>query len=137
MAGKIVERDVNGVPIHGWDSDNDLVKVGNRIWNPSTLSWEAQTGGGGTGSEVEVTNFPATQAVSNPADDVLAKYRPSDIDDAGDPAYYGFLAADGAYYIMRHGIAAKQIRYTAGASGYATAWTNRATETYDLFSEVF
>ena len=33
-------------------------------WNTGTLSVEVNTGGAGTGTEVEVTNFPATQPVS-------------------------------------------------------------------------
>ena len=42
-----------------WDGS-----VKNKIYNTSTLEWEAATGGGGNGAEVEVTNFPANPATS-------------------------------------------------------------------------
>jgi len=38
--------------------------IGNYVWNPSLLQWEKQTGGGGVGTDVTVTNFPAKQAVT-------------------------------------------------------------------------
>lgn len=45
------------------DVDNYLT-VKNLIWNPNTLSWQAATGGS-SGSDVNVTNFPAVQPVSD------------------------------------------------------------------------
>lgn len=45
------------------DVDSYLT-VKNLIWNPDTLSWQAATGGS-SGSDVNVTNFPAVQPVSD------------------------------------------------------------------------
>ena len=45
-------------------SDNKL-HIAQYVWDTNTLSWIRQTGSsGGVGSEVVVTNFPATQPVS-------------------------------------------------------------------------
>lgn len=67
----------------------------------------------------------------------VSSYQPSDVDQASDPKYYGFLAADGSWYIMEENTAAGTYRYVRSTSGYATAWTNRATQTYVLFSALF
>jgi hypothetical protein len=40
------------------DTDGNIFNK-NKVYNTATLSWEAATGGSGTGAEVEVTNFPA------------------------------------------------------------------------------
>ena len=54
--------------------------------------------------------------------------------DNSSPAYYGFEARDGSWYIMQSTTTGAVIarRYAQGASGYATNWTNRATLTYDV-----
>ena len=55
--------------------------------------------------------------------------------------YYGYLNADGAYYIMKEVVSnsglTRVYTYTAGSSGYSTAWTNRATESYASFADTF
>jgi hypothetical protein len=76
--------------------------------------------------------------VSNlPPRDPRAPYLPSDYDDAGATKYYGFLANDGRWYIMRDDTAAKTWRYIAGNGGYATNWTGRAGLTYDYADVIF
>ena len=67
----------------------------------------------------------------------VSSYQPSDIDSTSDPKYYGFLAADGSWYIMEENTAEGTYRYVRGTSGYAAAWTARATNTYVLFSALF
>lgn len=63
--------------------------------------------------------------------DILARYRISDIDDP----YYGYLDKDGNWYIMKmDGISA---RYSRGDSDYATNWANRLSLTYDYFDAIF
>ena len=44
--------------------------------------------------------------------------------------YYGYIANDGSWVIMRENTAQTQYRYVAGSSNYTTNWTNRATLTY-------
>jgi hypothetical protein len=64
-------------------------------------------------------------------------YKISDVDDAGSPQYYGFLDRDDHWFIMKVDTTAKTYRYIAGPSNYPTNWTNRATLTYDYFSNIF
>ena len=54
-------------------------------------------------------------------------YRISDIDDDATPNYYGFLKADGSWYILKETVSAgaNTYRYVAGSSGYN--WSNRAS----------
>jgi len=70
-------------------------------------------------------------------DPISLHYNISDTDDAGDPAYFGFLRANGNWYILRQEVADKHYRYVQGESGYATAWTGRAALSYDYFDVVF
>ena len=67
--------------------------------------------------------------------DGLSEYKISDIDESGDPAYYGFLDTDGSWYIME--VTATTVRYFAGASDYVTNWTGRGDLEYDYFDAVF
>jgi len=63
--------------------------------------------------------------------DSTDKYLPVDIDESGDPKYYGFLSRNGDWYIMKIS-GGNIIRYVAGnTQGYQTAWTGRAGLTYD------
>ena len=69
--------------------------------------------------------------------DSLDGYKVSDVDDDGSPNYYGFLRADGAWYIIKETLSAgaNTYRYVKGASGYN--WSNRASESYDTFDAIF
>lgn len=66
------------------------------------------------------------------------RYKPADSDSA-DPSYNGFVSSDGSWYILKQTISGDVVsfRYAKGASGYAAAWTDRATQTYDYFSTIF
>lgn len=70
--------------------------------------------------------------------DPLVGFQPSDIDDSGSPKYYGFVKANGSWYIMRESSGA--YRYATGDKNstiYSTKWTDRGTLTYSYFYEVF
>ena len=69
--------------------------------------------------------------------DQLFDYKVDDFDTSGNPVYVGFQKKDGNYYIMRVNTSSGAIDYTKGASGYSTAWTNRATESYSDFASTF
>ena len=71
--------------------------------------------------KVKVSNFPVEYYISDIA--------------TGTPAYYGYLAADGSWYIMQENSGA--YRYIKGSSGYAANWTGRAGLSYGLYSAVF
>lgn len=68
----------------------------------------------------------------------LAAYKPAD-QDVSSPMYDGFVSADGAWYIMKTTTTGnvRSYRFVKAESGYAAAWTARATKTYDYFSVVF
>lgn len=70
---------------------------------------------------------------------ILGEYQITDKDDDTATKYYGFVKSDGAYYILRETTSGgdQLYRYTAGTSDYTTAWTNRATESYDYFYNTF
>ena len=67
---------------------------------------------------------------------VLEGYRASDMDQATTTQYFGFVDQGGAWYILRM-VDEETIRYVAGASDYATNWTNRASLSYDYYNNVF
>ena len=68
----------------------------------------------------------------------LAEYAISDTDEGGDPEYFGFVAADGSWYIMAiTGAVSENIRYAKGDSNYDDAWDLRATHAYGRFDNVF
>ncbi len=62
-------------------------------------------------------------------------YEISNIDDAGSPAYYGFLKKTGEWYILQDNAGA--FRYAKGSDGFAISWAIRGTLTYDYFNNVF
>lgn len=49
--------------------------------------------------------------------------------------YYGFVRADGAWYIMWNN--SGSWRYVKGASNFSTAWDGRLSLAYDYFDNVF
>lgn len=72
--------------------------------------------------------------------DPLIRFAPVDIDDAGLVQYFGFIATDGEFYIREYDTsgAYKTLRFyfsTGGTSAYQTAWTNRASLTYSMWSD--
>lgn len=44
--------------------------------------------------------------------------------------YYGYVKDDGSWCIKRVTISTNYSEFVTGASNYATAWTNRASQTY-------
>lgn len=79
------------------------------------------------------------QIVEVSGDDPLTGYRISDRDSDGSDGYnyFGYLDANGGYYIMREQLSNGAYRYSKGAADYESAWTNRANQTYGYFSIVF
>lgn len=79
------------------------------------------------------TSISSLTSISSP----LSAYQANDLDETGDPAYYGYETAGGAWMIKRLNSAAGTIRYARGDSNYAAAWTARAGQSYDTFGAVF
>jgi hypothetical protein len=87
--------------------------------------YDVKNMGGGSGTMGGMTT----------GDDPTRGYMPSDKDEASTTKYYGFMNKEGYWYIMQDTTTTD--RYIKGTSGYATAWTNRASLTYGYFSEVW
>ena len=68
-------------------------------------------------------------------DDLTAKYKIADIDDASSTKYFGFTDQEGAWFIMQ--LTSTQARYAAGSSGYPAAWSTRVDLIYDYFYNTF
>lgn len=61
--------------------------------------------------------------------DLLASFICVDIDDAGDPQYFGFITANGAWMIKRL-LGGTSIRVALGVDNYDSAWAARASQSY-------
>ena len=57
-------------------------------------------------------------------------------DESADTRYYQYVDHRGAWIIMRQVISTGVHRYFAGKSDPATAWTNKATHSYDYYNEI-
>jgi hypothetical protein len=128
--------DLNNVYIINIDSDGKIASR-NYIWNSTLLEWETATGSLTAGNNVTVVNFPATQPVSDIYDDIIAQYRITDLDTAGDPSYYGFTMHGGGWYILQLNLGAGTGRYVSGSTNYTGNWGNRNILGYDYFYAVF
>lgn len=84
---------------------------------------------------IRVTNLSEVPFYGSPTNE----YEISDVDDASTTKYYGFLKTDGQFYILQEDTAAspKTYRYYRGDDSYTTVWTNRATQTYRYYDNVF
>jgi hypothetical protein len=51
--------------------------------------------------------------------------------------YFGYIDPDGLWYITELNKASGTMRYVKGAGSYATAWTNRAIQSYGYYDAVF
>lgn len=86
--------------------------------------------------QVDVLEMPEV-SVEASSDDPTLKYQISDTDTAETTKYYGFLEADGGWYILKEDSTAGTYRYAKGTSAYADNWDNRDSLDYGLFSDVF
>lgn len=95
-----------------------------------------------------VAEFPTTVKVTNPdgtdisggssSGNALSSYYLVQDDDTSSASYeyYGYVKADGSWVIKRVTLATNYAEFDSGASGYATAWTNRSSGSYaDYWSE--
>lgn len=99
------------------DSDGKLCVKG-QVWQADTLSFV----------NLQVDADGHLKVAGN---DLTSRYKISDI---ASP-YFGYLDADGAWYIMK--LSAGEARYVKGATGYAAAWAGKAGLSYDYYNETF
>ena len=70
--------------------------------------------------------------------DTLFDYKLARLPVPGDTlTYLGYLRKDGAYYITEIDETNGTQKYIAGTSGFTTAWSNRASNTYLDFDSIF
>lgn len=80
---------------------------------------------------------PTATTTSSTVIDPRTGYGISDIEETATYKYFGFEDASGNWYILRKTLATNEFLYSKGASAYSTAWTNRASQTYDTFDNTF
>lgn len=114
-----------------WDESN-RAKV-----NPIVGQAGVAAGAGAVGVTVQRVTVASDDPLLVETQDNLQDYFLDDIDKSGDPIYIGYQDKGGNYYIQRYNKSTGAVDYTKGASNYSTAWTNRATESYDEFSVTF
>ena len=144
MGIKLCELDTGKDYIFNGEEWVEIIGPGTRIkiFNTESLAWEAATKGSGVGQAVSVENFPAVISgsavpISDAKYNPTNEYKASDIDASGNPEYYGFIKADGGWYILQitDGV---NLRYCKGDSDYTTNWGNRKISlSYNLFHLVF
>ena len=79
-----------------------------------------------------VDDFTKLNGIINP----IEKYHISDEESGGTVEYYGKVANNGAWFILKIDTVAKTYRYANGSSNYTTGWTGRAGLTYQYFYQI-
>jgi hypothetical protein len=110
--------------------------VHNLVYNPTSGNWELEQQ---AVIEAVTSNiYVQLDAMEQLQTDTLQDYFLDDFDTSNDPTFYlGFQTKGGAYYIARYNTSTGAVDYTAGSSGYSTAWTNRTSESYSDFASTF
>lgn len=103
------------------------------VWNTSTLQWEKMVQPVIEAGDLYVAVDDLEQYVL----DKLDQYKLSNYDTSTTTIYLGYEDKDGNYFIKKIDTTTGAITFTKGTSGYSTAWTNRATESYASFATTF
>lgn len=125
-------------------TSSDLQKLTSTVYDEtlakltrSVITGKTTAGGGGyVNVKVDPSGALVTATTIDNGDPTVA-YKLSDTDTGSDPKYYGYLKADGSWYIMKETVSAESFRYVAGTTGYSTSWTGRAGLTYNYFDAIF
>ena len=59
----------------------------------------------------------------------------TNVDEAGDPKFYGYTRPDGSWVIMQASSSDTIYKYAMGGRNYTTRWTNRASLNYKFAYE--
>lgn len=96
-----------------------------------------RTGGGGSGV-INRIGDPINPATEDKQDATLFHYKLARLPVPGDTlTYLGYLDKDGNWYITEIDEANGTQKYVKGTSGFTTAWSNRASNTYEDFNNIF
>lgn len=136
----IPERGAVYLPIAETLNDNSTAKL-----TRSVITGKSSSGGGSyvnvkvnpSGSlavSVGDSALPTGAAISS-YQDPLSKYKDAGMDISGSPFYFGYLATDGSWYIKQLNTSSGSL-YTRGSSNYDTAWSNRASLSYQNFNQL-
>jgi hypothetical protein len=91
--------------------------------------------GGLSGPETVALQDPNGETIHPAESQPTDGYQIAEIDE-GETSYFGFIDADGAWFIMKEE-SAGSFRYTKGESGFPTNWSVRKQLKYDYYHRVF
>lgn len=117
------------IPLKAGDAEIDGLATQLYVWDTDNLEWVKMT--------QPIINTDTVLVDMTSVDDQLLDYKMDDFDVSSNPIYVGYQDKGGNYYIQRFNTSTGAVDYTAGSSGYSTAWTNRATESYSDFASTF
>ncbi len=133
-----IDKDTEEIRYVAMDEDSRGIHMCLWVYDTNTLAWVKMTQPLIDASDSTLyLALDGVEASLTLMTDALGHYFASDIDESGDPAYYGFLDKAGNWYILEINTASGTYRYEVGASAYSTAWTNRATQSYGYFDAKF
>lgn len=89
-----------------------------------------------TPNVMKVTNVDGS-AIGGSSTSGISAYTLVQDEETATYEYYGYVKADGSWCIKRVTISTAYSQYVIGATDYTTAWTNRASQTYDDYWDVF
>jgi hypothetical protein len=130
----VLDPDTNEIkPLKLGDATVSGLAVQLYIWDTDTTAWVKMQQ-----PTIEAGDlYVAVDDLEQYTLDQLLQYQMANYDTDSDPQYVGYLDKDGNYYIKKITNSTGVVEYTKGTSGYAAAWTNRASESYDTFDATF
>lgn len=117
---------------------SNTLHVAQFVWDTNTLDWIKQTGGGTTpGTDVTVSNFPATQTIAGSVTALTPTYAKHYDQASASIAYIGEATpgssnASSVWRIQRLTFTGDNIdiQWAEGNSNFSNSWSNRAAHTY-------
>lgn len=140
-SSKDVVKAVKGIKIPELDISpvEKLLKKTNKLLEELPDYMPSGGGGGSSWVAIDENGTPVPLQLSSGTITAAAKptdaYSLSNIDDSTSTEYYGYEDKDGNWYIKK--LASNAITFTKGTSDYATAWTNRASQSYASYGSTF
>lgn len=147
--GKVIQSVLRGTDgsLHArlhdsYDTNEEVTKIAMLVWDTNTLTWVKSTGGGGVGSQVEVTNFPTDYAtevtlaalstkILQQREDILRYDVASSTITYVGYAAPGSSAASAVWKIFRLDTTSGIVKlYADGNTNYDNVWNSRAGLSY-------
>ena len=97
-----------------------------------------RTGGGGGSGIIDTNGTPINPATEETLQNTLFHYKLSRLPVSGDALIYlGYLNKDGGWYITEIDETSGTQKYVKGDSDIETAWSNRISQNYQDFNDIF